>query len=81
MLQRLMFHNDKIPLLPCVRSVMSPGSLTPMVLSENLTRFHSGSVPNISVLDYLKRIVRFTNVEVRSIPIFVYIKTNRLAST
>ncbi|KAF9445913.1 cyclin-domain-containing protein [Macrolepiota fuliginosa MF-IS2] len=46
MLQRLMTHNDKIPLHP-----------------ENLTRFHSRSVPNISVLDYLKRIVRFTNVE------------------
>ncbi|KAJ3572384.1 hypothetical protein NP233_g3125 [Leucocoprinus birnbaumii] len=46
MLQRLMTHNDRIPLSP-----------------ENLTRFHSRSVPNISVLDYLKRIVRFTNVE------------------
>jgi len=30
---------------------------------ESLTRFHSRSTPNISVLDYLKRIVRFTNVE------------------
>ncbi|KXN90174.1 Nuc-1 negative regulatory protein preg [Leucoagaricus sp. SymC.cos] len=46
MLQRLMSHNDKIPLSP-----------------ENLTRFHSRSVPTISVLDYLKRVVRFTNVE------------------
>ncbi|EKM80818.1 hypothetical protein AGABI1DRAFT_112545 [Agaricus bisporus var. burnettii JB137-S8] len=46
MLQRLMSHNDKIPLLP-----------------ENLSRFHSGSVPHISVLDYLKRIVQYTNVE------------------
>ncbi|KAF8160948.1 cyclin-domain-containing protein [Crassisporium funariophilum] len=30
---------------------------------ESLTRFHSRSAPSISVLDYLKRIVRFTNVE------------------
>ncbi|TFK44539.1 cyclin-domain-containing protein [Crucibulum laeve] len=46
MLNRLMTHNDRIPLSP-----------------ESLTRFHSRSAPNISVLDYLKRIVRFTNVE------------------
>lgn len=30
---------------------------------ESLTRFHSRSAPSISVLDYLRRIVRFTNVE------------------
>jgi len=30
---------------------------------ESLTRFHSRSAPNITVKDYLKRIVRFTNVE------------------
>ncbi|KIM45123.1 hypothetical protein M413DRAFT_47510, partial [Hebeloma cylindrosporum] len=46
MLERLMVHNDRIPLSP-----------------ESLTRFHSRSAPTISVLDYLKRIVRFTNVE------------------
>ncbi|PPQ89514.1 hypothetical protein CVT25_012186 [Psilocybe cyanescens] len=46
MLERLMAHNDRIPLSP-----------------ESLTRFHSRSAPSISVLDYLKRIVRFTNVE------------------
>ncbi|KIM91958.1 hypothetical protein PILCRDRAFT_28289, partial [Piloderma croceum F 1598] len=46
MLERLMTHNDRIPLSP-----------------ESLTRFHSRSAPNITVLDYLKRIVRFTNVE------------------
>ncbi|KAF7977764.1 hypothetical protein HWV62_2866 [Athelia sp. TMB] len=46
MLERLMIHNDRIPLSP-----------------ESLTRFHSRSAPNISVLDYLKRIVKFTNVE------------------
>ncbi|KAJ7039220.1 cyclin-domain-containing protein [Mycena alexandri] len=46
MLERLMAHNDLIPLLP-----------------ESLTRFHSRSAPGITVLDYLRRIVRFTNVE------------------
>jgi len=46
MLDRLIAHNDRIPLLP-----------------ESLTRFHSRSAPTISVLDYLKRIVKFTNVE------------------
>ena len=29
-----------------------------------MTRFHSRAAPGISVLDYLQRIVRFTNVEV-----------------
>ncbi|KAG6844417.1 hypothetical protein H0H87_007072 [Tephrocybe sp. NHM501043] len=33
------------------------------MFSESLTRFHSRSAPSISVLDYLKRIVKFTNVE------------------
>ncbi|KZT26813.1 cyclin-domain-containing protein [Neolentinus lepideus HHB14362 ss-1] len=46
MLERLIAHNDQIPLVP-----------------EGLTRFHSRSSPNISVLEYLRRIVRFTNVE------------------
>lgn len=46
MLERLMTHNDRIPLSP-----------------ESLTRFHSREPPNITVLDYLKRIVKFTNVE------------------
>lgn len=46
MLQRLMAHNDQIPLSP-----------------ESLTRFHSRAAPGISVLEYLQRIVRFTNVE------------------
>ncbi|CAK5265725.1 unnamed protein product [Mycena citricolor] len=46
MLERLMAHNDLIPLLP-----------------ESLTRFHSRSAPGISVLEYLRRIVRFTNIE------------------
>lgn len=30
---------------------------------ESLTRFHSRAAPTISVLEYLQRIVRFTNVE------------------
>ncbi|KAG5646800.1 hypothetical protein DXG03_002177 [Asterophora parasitica] len=33
------------------------------LLPESLTRFHSRSAPSISVLDYLNRIVKFTNVE------------------
>ncbi|KAF9227282.1 cyclin-domain-containing protein [Gyrodon lividus] len=46
MLDRLIAHNDRIPLLP-----------------ESLTRFHSRTAPGISVLDYLRRIVKFTKVE------------------
>ncbi|KAL5485412.1 PHO80 [Sanghuangporus weigelae] len=46
MLDRLIEHNDKIPLSP-----------------EALTRFHSRTPPTISVLDYLRRIVKYANVE------------------
>ncbi|KAI6033205.1 cyclin-domain-containing protein [Pisolithus orientalis] len=46
MLERLMAHNDQIPLL-----------------AESLTRFHSRAVPSINVLDYLRRIIKFTKVE------------------
>ncbi|KAI6134612.1 cyclin-domain-containing protein [Pisolithus thermaeus] len=46
MLERLMVHNDQIPLLP-----------------ESLTRFHSRAIPSINVLDYLRRIIKFTKVE------------------
>lgn len=46
MLERLMSHNDRIPIIP-----------------ESLTRFHSRSPPGISVLDYLKRIVKYCKVE------------------
>ncbi|KAI0073380.1 cyclin-domain-containing protein [Panus rudis PR-1116 ss-1] len=46
MMERLLAHNDKIPLTP-----------------ESLTWFHSRSAPNISVVDYLRRIVKFTKVE------------------
>ena len=31
---------------------------------ESISRFHSASVPQISILEYLRRIVRFTNLEV-----------------
>ncbi|KAG5722995.1 Nuc-1 negative regulatory protein preg [Termitomyces sp. T112] len=55
MLQRLMAHNDQIPLSP-----------------ESLTRFHSRSTPSITVLDYLKRIVRYTNVEKTCLLITLY---------
>jgi hypothetical protein len=41
---------------------MTPGS--PHPTSESISRFHSASVPQISILDYLRRIVRFTNLEV-----------------
>ncbi|KAH9971070.1 cyclin-domain-containing protein [Lactifluus volemus] len=30
---------------------------------ESISRFHSASVPQITILDYLRRIVRFTNLE------------------
>ncbi|KAI5118831.1 hypothetical protein M0805_006151 [Coniferiporia weirii] len=46
MLDRLMEHNDKIPLSP-----------------EALTRFHSRTPPSINALDYLRRIVKYANVE------------------
>ncbi|KIJ67860.1 hypothetical protein HYDPIDRAFT_173602 [Hydnomerulius pinastri MD-312] len=46
MLERLIAHNDRIPLLP-----------------ESLTRFHSRTAPGISVLDYLRRVIKFTKVE------------------
>ena len=34
---------------------------------ESLTRFHSRAAPGISVEEYLKRIVKYTNMEVRDI--------------
>ncbi|KZV85888.1 cyclin-domain-containing protein [Exidia glandulosa HHB12029] len=46
MLQRLITHNDQVPLSP-----------------EGLTRFHSRTPPAISVLEYLRRIVKYTKVE------------------
>ena len=33
--------------------------------SESLTRFHSRTAPSITVLEYLRRIVKYANVEVR----------------
>lgn len=42
-----------------------PNIFDPRLLSrESLTRFHSRSAPGITVLDYLRRIIRFTKVEV-----------------
>lgn len=34
---------------------------------DSLTRFHSKSAPDIKVLDYLTRIVKYTNMEVGSL--------------
>lgn len=66
MCERLMAHNDQIPLSPLVSSVTSPNVDGDSVFSsESLTRFHSRSPPNISVLEYLRRIAKYTNVEVR----------------
>lgn len=42
--------------------------LTACDLREALTRFHSRTPPAITIHDYLKRIVRYTNVEVRLFP-------------
>ena len=38
------------------------------MLSKSLTRFHSRSAPGISIIDYLRRIVKFTKAEVRPHP-------------
>jgi len=35
---------------------------------DSLTRFHSKSAPDIKVLDYLNRIVKYTNMEVSLFP-------------
>ena len=66
MLQRLIEHNDRIPLSPyAVGSLLSSiVALTTRFSSEALTRFHSRAAPNISVLDYLRRIVQYTKAEV-----------------
>lgn len=70
MLERVMAHNDQIPLSPYVflqllRTFIT--SLIRILIRESLTRFHSRSAPSISILDYLKRIIKYTNVEVRNI--------------
>ena len=78
MLERLISHNDRIPLSPCVDRLSAaiddrecqPTPATtnaPCIVdhpSESLTRFHSRAPPSISVLDYLRRIVKFTKIEV-----------------
>lgn len=63
MLDRLMAHNDQIPLSPYVPLNPPPTTSALIPRSESLTRFHSRSPPTISVLDYLRRIVRYANVE------------------
>lgn len=45
--------------------------LIPLV-PQSLTRFHSRSAPHISILDYLRRIVKFTNVERSCLLIVLY---------
>jgi len=65
MLERLVEHNNRIPLSPyAVGSLPSSTTeLTTRFSSEALTRFHSRAAPNISVLDYLRRIVQYARVE------------------
>ncbi|KAJ9098320.1 hypothetical protein QFC19_006444 [Naganishia cerealis] len=38
-----------------------------VLTSSSLTRFHSRAPPAISVIDYLRRIVKYTNLEVRNL--------------
>lgn len=68
MLERLMAHNDQIQLSPFVflplQSFQIDVTKCLVLFSESITRFHSRSAPGIGVLDYLRRIVKFTNVEV-----------------
>lgn len=66
MLDRIIVHNDQIPLSPSVE--MSQIDILDALLSRNsesLTRFHSRTPPAISLLDYLRRIVKFAKVEVQ----------------
>lgn len=76
MLTKLIAHNDQVPLSTCV-FCHSLGSCGWLVLTmrvppsfpdpdrDDLTRFHSRTPPGISVVEYLRRIVRYTNIEVR----------------
>uniref|UniRef100_A0A0W0FER3 Putative cyclin-domain-containing protein n=1 Tax=Moniliophthora roreri TaxID=221103 RepID=A0A0W0FER3_MONRR len=50
---------------------MSHNDRIPLI-PESLTRFHSRSAPGISVLDYLKRIVRYCKVEKSCLLITLY---------
>jgi hypothetical protein len=38
---------------------------------DSLTRFHSRAAPGISVLEYLRRIVKYTNMEVSLVSVFL----------
>ncbi len=63
MLNRLMAHNDQVPLT-----------------HSHLTRFHSRAPPSISVLEYLRRIVRYTNLEkLPLLSLLAYIDTTCLS--
>lgn len=64
MLERLMAHNDQIPLSPYVAAVEDMFKVLTDRVRESLTRFHSRTPPSITVLDYLRRIVKYANVEV-----------------
>src|SRR6266545_5794946 len=79
MLQRLIAHNDRIPLSPYVfiyRVTLTFQCIQCLFFSsEALTRFHSRSAPGITVVDYLRRIVRFANVEVHFNLIFLCCQT------
>jgi len=75
LLQRMILHNDQIPLSAWVDCLISSPehfkqSMFWFFMSghfrEGLTRFHSRSTPGISVLDYLRRIVRYVRVEVNT---------------
>ncbi|CDO69299.1 hypothetical protein BN946_scf184976.g18 [Trametes cinnabarina] len=66
MMERLMAINDQIPLSPYVPPcgpVEDDADDIATTPSESLTRFHSRTPPGISILDYLRRIVRFTKAE------------------
>lgn len=68
MLDRLIKHNDQIPLSQYVVSYgLTLRFNSKPLRREALTRFHSRTAPSISVLDYLHRVVRYTNLEVHSI--------------
>ncbi|KAI7862671.1 cyclin-domain-containing protein [Spinellus fusiger] len=63
MLNRLIAHNDLIPLTP-----------------NTLTRFHSRTSPNITLSDYLCRIVKYTSVE-KSCLLILLIYIDRMCDT
>ena len=78
-----MAHNDRIPLSPYVTSQQAQRCVSDNSFDrEALTRFHSRSAPAISVLEYLRRIVKFTKVEVclRFLESVAYVLKSRVYS-